>query len=194
MTAEDNGTTNGQPGPHEEVTRRTDHLAMAAVRLAEGGTNQAAAAEHARLAMEQIASKIEETATAGEELVRSQTGVAARTAEVLQGLEASGKDGTIRLPHMPTVRAAGLSVDDVQAAIAERLVDLGFYRAPPMVSVRVTDSASARVFVSGAVFEPGPVVSGGTDAREIDQVRQKSIGWNVENRRLSRALQSAGGK
>ena len=103
------------------------------------------------------------------------------------------QDGTIRLPHMPAVRAAGLSVDDVQAAIAERLVDLGFYRAPPMVSVRVTDSASARVFVSGAVFEPGPVVIGGTDAREIDQARQKSIGWNVENRRLSRALQSAGG-
>jgi hypothetical protein len=113
--------------------------------------------------------------------------------EMLSGTFKISQDGDLRLPHLPAVRAQGLSVDNVEAAIAQRLLDLGFYRSAPPISVRVSDAAGARVYVSGAVFEPGAMVIGGVGGREVDQARQKAIGFIAESRRLSRALQTAGG-
>lgn len=113
--------------------------------------------------------------------------------ETFSGAYKVSQDGTLRLPHMPPVRAEGLSVEAVEASIAERLVAASFYRGAPDVSVRVTDTAGARVFVSGAVFEPGSMVIGGVGGKDVDSARQRAIGWIAEGRRLSRALQSAGG-
>lgn len=103
------------------------------------------------------------------------------------------QDGTLRLPNLPPVRAEGRSVEAIEAAITERLASSQLYTVPPPVSVRVTDTAGARVWISGAVFEPGVAIVGGTAGKDADAARQKALGWTAEGRRLSRALQSAGG-
>ena len=113
--------------------------------------------------------------------------------DTLSGAFKVSQDGNLRLPHLPPVRAEGRAVDTVETAISESLVAAGFYRALPDVSVRITDTAGARVFVSGAVFEPGSMMIGGVGGKDVDSVRQRAIGWVAEGRRLSRALQSAGG-
>jgi protein involved in polysaccharide export with SLBB domain len=113
--------------------------------------------------------------------------------DMLSGSFKVSDDGAIRLPDLPSVQARGRTVDEIERDIAEHLVRLGLYRSAPSVSVRVTDTAAARVYVSGAVFEPGTVVVGGVSGRDIDVAREKASGWTALDRRLSRALQSAGG-
>ena len=103
------------------------------------------------------------------------------------------QDGTLKLPQLKPVRAAGQTVEAVETAIMNSLVEAQLYQTPPSVSVRVTDAAGARVFVSGAVFEPGAVVIGSVGGKDVDVARQKAMGWVADGRRLSRALQSAGG-
>mgnify|MGYP001809738401 CR=1 FL=1 len=103
------------------------------------------------------------------------------------------QDGMLKLPHVAAVPAHGQSVMAVEAAINQALIAGGLYQTSPRVSVRVTDFASARVFVGGAVFEPGTVTVGGASGKDIDPARQEARGGTAEGRRLSRALQSAAG-
>lgn len=103
------------------------------------------------------------------------------------------QDGTVRMVYLPPVRAQGRSVGAVEEAIAALLVAKGHYPVPPLVSVRVMTYASARVFVGGAVFQPGAFSVGGTLASEADSQAAVALGAASEGRRLSRALQSAGG-
>src|SRR5690349_17333513 len=68
---------------------RVDQIELAAGRLVDTGSSQITATDQTRASVEKIAARIEETATAGEELARSQTGVAANAREVLVGLEST---------------------------------------------------------------------------------------------------------
>ena len=113
--------------------------------------------------------------------------------ELLSRTYKVSQDGALKLPNLGPVRAQGRTVESVEASIRDRLTSSQLYTDAPSVSVRVTDTAGARVFVSGAVFEPGAAIVGGTGGKDVDAVRQKAPGWTAEGRRLSRALQSAGG-
>lgn len=62
-------------------------------------------------------------------------------------------DGTITLPLVGSIRAAGLTVDGLEREIARHLVD--GYVKDPQVSVFVEEFRSRRVSVSGAVRRPG---------------------------------------
>ncbi|WP_094077451.1 polysaccharide biosynthesis/export family protein [Notoacmeibacter marinus] len=103
------------------------------------------------------------------------------------------QDGTVRLPHLPAIAAKGSSVEAIERRIASALISNAIYSAAPPVSVRLQDFAPARVHVSGAVFDPGSVDVGGVSANDRDTLRQNAGGGTAEGRRLSRALQSAGG-
>lgn len=103
------------------------------------------------------------------------------------------QDGKLRLPHLGAVTATGKTVEQVQRNVASALVAGSFYRVSPRVSVRIQDTAPARVFVSGAVFEAGAVSVGGSSGPNADQLRKQAVGGTSDGRRLSRALQSAGG-
>ncbi|RLQ89594.1 polysaccharide export protein [Notoacmeibacter ruber] len=103
------------------------------------------------------------------------------------------QDGTVRLPHLPPISAKGSSVEAIERQIAKALVSEDIYTAAPPVSVRLQDFAAARVYVSGAVFNAGSINIGGQSANDRDSLRQEASGGTIEERRLSRALQVAGG-
>lgn len=103
------------------------------------------------------------------------------------------QDGTLRVVQLPPVRALGRTVDAVQADLTRALLATGTYTTPPQVSVRLMDFAAARVFVSGAVFEPGAHQIGGPSATSTQADRLAAIGAAGDERRLSRALRAAGG-
>ncbi|WP_328592405.1 polysaccharide biosynthesis/export family protein [Martelella alba] len=113
--------------------------------------------------------------------------------DVISGKYEISQDGMLRLMHVPPVIAKGRSVDAVEAAVRKVLIDGGLYNIVPLVSIRVMDFAPARVFVAGAVFEPGSVTVGAIASTSIDRLRQETIGGRTSERRLARALQSAGG-
>ncbi len=103
------------------------------------------------------------------------------------------QDGNLALPNLPPLLAQGRSEQAVEFAMMASLTASRLYKNPPPVSVRVTDAAAARVFVAGAVFEPGPIIVGGTLGNAVDVARQKALGWIAEGRRLSHAVADAGG-
>lgn len=113
--------------------------------------------------------------------------------ETLGGKYRVSQDGTIKIVHMPAVRALGRSVSAVQDEIDAALVSSGTYGARPGVSVRLMEYGSARVFVGGAVFDPGAYTIGGPPAATSQTERLSVIGAATDSRRLSRALQFAGG-
>lgn len=102
-------------------------------------------------------------------------------------------DGTLSLPHLPAIRAQGRAADAIERDLRNALVSGGIYNTAPSVSVRLQDFSSARIFVSGAVFNAGAVSIGGISATDRDNLRQEAVGGTGESRRLSRALQTAGG-
>lgn len=102
------------------------------------------------------------------------------------------QDGTVKLPFIGAVAAAGRSTAAVQDTISEQLVERGFYQSAPGISVLVADFGSVRVGVAGAVFEPHAVELG-LHGETIDTRRQDALGSSTEARSLSAALRAAGG-
>ncbi|MCI5078610.1 polysaccharide biosynthesis/export family protein [Oricola sp.] len=109
------------------------------------------------------------------------------------GTHEIAQDGRLALPHLAPIIALGRTTDSIERELGQALVSQGYYDQPPRISVRLQDFAPARVFVSGSVFEPGAVTIGGVSGADRDSIRQEALGATAEARRLSRALQSAGG-
>ncbi len=113
--------------------------------------------------------------------------------ETFTGSYVVGVDGNLRLPFAKPVRAIGRTPAQIEARVANVLVEEQLYDTPPRVSVLLKDYAEAEAFVSGAVFEPRQVVIGGSDARTRDVERQRALGAATLSRTLSAALRNAGG-
>ncbi|WP_175561952.1 polysaccharide biosynthesis/export family protein [Kaistia soli] len=78
----------------------------------------------------------------------------------LSGAFQVGSDGSLALPLIGSVRAAGRTVQDVQKEITAKLA--ASYLQQPQVTVQVTGFNSQKVTVDGSVAKPGsfPVASG----------------------------------
>jgi len=103
------------------------------------------------------------------------------------------RDGTIKLPFLPPIRAQGRLTSEVERDIAAQLIAGDFFVERPRISVRVADFASVTVGVAGAVFEPRSVEIGGVPGDQVDSRRQGALGASTEGRNLSAALRAAGG-
>ena len=113
--------------------------------------------------------------------------------DTFNGSYVISRDGTLKLPFLPPIRAQGRNTSAVEADIARALLADDFYQDTPRISVRVTDFASVTVGVSGAVFEPHSVEIGGVPGDSVDSLRQQASGASTEGRNLSAALRAAGG-
>ncbi|QUJ76569.1 polysaccharide biosynthesis/export family protein [Sulfitobacter albidus] len=139
-------------------------------------------------------SSIAASALKGERLSRNDL-LDVRVAEddTFNGSYVVSRDGMLKLPFLPPIRAQGRSTAEVEADIAAALVADQFYQTRPRISVRATDFASVSVGVSGAVFEPHVVEIGGVRGDTVDSQRQGASGASTEARNLSAALRAAGG-
>lgn len=113
--------------------------------------------------------------------------------ETFSGKYEISVDGTLKIRDLVSVKAYGRSVTEIGNAVSAALASAGYYNTAPNVSVRLVDFGAVRAFVGGAVFEPGMVTIGGSAATGDDNTRVQTLGATTENRRLSRALQGAGG-
>jgi protein involved in polysaccharide export with SLBB domain len=113
--------------------------------------------------------------------------------ETFTGRYVVSGDGYLHLPFMTALSAKGRTPESLENTIAKELVKAEFYDEKPRVSVRMNDFAEAKVFVSGAVFEPTAVIVGGKNSETRDTLRAEAIGAATFTRNLSRALASAGG-
>ncbi|MEM6679640.1 MAG: polysaccharide biosynthesis/export family protein [Pseudomonadota bacterium] len=102
-------------------------------------------------------------------------------------------DGMLRLPHLRAIPALGREAPALEQELAEALLREGFYRRAPRTSIRLTDTASAKVFVAGAVFEAGQHAIGRVGGEDRDTHRQEAIGAGGGRRSVSGALRAAGG-
>lgn len=113
--------------------------------------------------------------------------------ETFSGKYEISSDGTLKVRDLVSVKAFGKSVTEIGNAVSKALASAGYYNVAPNVSVRLVDFGAVRAFVGGAVFEAGMVTIGGSAATGDDNSRVQTLGATTENRRLSRAIQSAGG-
>lgn len=113
--------------------------------------------------------------------------------DTFNGSYVVSRDGTLKLPFLPPIRAQGRSTDQIESDIARALLAEEFYQEAPRISVRAADFASVSVGVSGAVFEPHAVEIGGVRGDTVDSLRQVASGASTEGRNLSVALRAAGG-
>lgn len=113
--------------------------------------------------------------------------------ETFNGSYVVSRDGMLKLPFLPPIRAQGRSTDQVETDISRALLADDFYQDAPRISVRASDFASVTVGVSGAVFEPHVVEIGGVRGDTVDSQRQGASGASTEGRNLSAALRAAGG-
>ncbi len=113
--------------------------------------------------------------------------------DTFNGSYVVSRDGMLKLPFLPPIRAQGRSTDQVETDIANALLADDFYQDTPRISVRAADFASVSIGVSGAVFEPHAVEIGGVRGDTVDSLRQGASGASTEGRNLSAALRAAGG-
>jgi polysaccharide export outer membrane protein len=139
-------------------------------------------------------SSIAASALRGERLSRNDL-LDVRIAEddTFNGSYVVSRDGMLKLPFLPPIRAQGRSTDQIETDIANALLADDFYQNPPRISVRAADFASVSVGVLGAVFEPHAVEIGGVRGDSVDSLRQMASGASTEGRNLSAALRAAGG-
>jgi polysaccharide export outer membrane protein len=86
-------------------------------------------------------------------------------------------DGTITFPLIGKVKAAGLTVPAVEAAIRARLAD-GFFKNPQL-AITVEEFKSQRIFVVGQVDKPGTYPLNGTTTLLEVLARAGPVGANA---------------
>lgn len=114
--------------------------------------------------------------------------------EAFEGTYIVSPDGSLTIPHLPPIRAAGFSVEVVEALVARMFVEEGFYRSGFLqIDLDVAQWAPIQVFVSGAVFQPGDQMLNDGHASNVQSSRIDAQGDVSSGRTLVSALSAAAG-
>ncbi len=105
-----------------------------------------------------------------------------------------GAGGSVTIPHLPPVMAAGRSPRAVARAVERELVDNGFIKAhAARASIVLRQYGEASVSVGGAVFAPGLVSTAERSLGNQDETFDNAVGANNWRRKLSGVLKATGG-
>jgi protein involved in polysaccharide export with SLBB domain len=114
--------------------------------------------------------------------------------EALSGIYEVDLNGTVRLPFLSPVAAAGSDTATLARALERALVADELYRVGhARVSIQPVLWAAIEVSVSGAVFEPGRVLVNHRSAEDRAQQSTQASGDYPPERDLTAALRAAGG-
>ncbi|MDO6563777.1 hypothetical protein Q4488_10325 [Amphritea sp. 1_MG-2023] len=121
-------------------------------------------------------------------------GVTNGTEQGFNGVFTLGIDGTIKLPYLPVLPAAGLSMAELESRINHALENAGMFRhGMANVSLMMLQWAPVKVYVSGAVFQPGQHTINQRKADDRAEGRLDTSGDMGADRLLTAALRAAGG-
>ncbi|MTJ00062.1 MAG: polysaccharide export protein [Marinobacter adhaerens] len=103
-------------------------------------------------------------------------------------------DGTLQLPYVPAVDAAGSTLSELETRINQTLEANGYFR-PGMARLHLSiqEWAPIQVSISGAVFNPGLIAVNARNPEGSGQQLQLQGGSVALNRLLTAALRGAGG-
>lgn len=114
--------------------------------------------------------------------------------DIFSGTFVIGPDGTITVPHLPSIQAASKSPDEVEKEIENALVDGGFFhRHAARADLVLRQFGEISVSVGGSVFSPGLVSTAERSEGSRDEVFDTARGSNNWRRRMSGILRAAGG-
>lgn len=114
--------------------------------------------------------------------------------ETFTGLHVIDADGTLKLPFLSPIQAAGLPAARLEGVIADSLVGARLFRASFVrVAVQPVQWAPAQIWVAGAVFQPGQLVINERKSDERNRPEGTNSGDYAPARTLSSALRNAGG-
>lgn len=116
----------------------------------------------------------------------------------LSGLYEVNGDGTLQIPFLEPLPAAGLEVSQVEKQLSEALVAKGFFRPESLeLSVKVTQWAPVQVMVAGETFRPGQVLVQTVAASPVSPTSSPDTtlvtGSYSPERSLTAAIRGAGG-
>lgn len=114
--------------------------------------------------------------------------------EAFEGTYIVAPDGTLTVPHLNPIRAAGFTIEVVEALVARMFVEEGMYRAGFLqLDLEIAQWAPVQVHVSGAVFQPGDLLLNDRNAELVQGSRVEAQGDVASGRTLVSALSSAAG-
>ena len=112
----------------------------------------------------------------------------------IEGIYEIDSDGNLDVPYAGKVSARGITVDQLEKDVTQRLIDEAIiHESFAMVDISVLQWSVADVFVSGAVFNPGRKTINGLKIELKSFKQTQSSGDAARERFLSSALVSAGG-
>jgi len=113
----------------------------------------------------------------------------------LTGVYVLADDGTLGLPGLPPINAAGLTEAGLQVRVAHSLAAHGVIRSnAAFVDLRLIESAGVSVSVSGAVFDAGTVRAGERQSENrVGQREGLASGDANPAKTVATALRAAGG-
>lgn len=112
----------------------------------------------------------------------------------LNGIYEVGIDGQIKLPFLPLIPAAGLSLSELERKVSLSFEKQQLYRrGMAQVSLTLVQWAPANVYISGTVFQPGLHIINQRSPEAAGQVQTQLSGNLPLGRMLPTALKAAGG-
>lgn len=114
--------------------------------------------------------------------------------EAFEGNYVVAPNGTLTIPHLRPIRAAGFRVEVVEALVARMFIEEGIYRAGFLqLDLDVAQWAPVQVHVSGAVFQPGDLMLNDRNPDLVQGSRVEAQGDIASGRTLVSALSAAAG-
>jgi len=103
-------------------------------------------------------------------------------------------DGSINIPHLPTIQARSKSPNEVEKEIERALVEQGFFHPhAARADLVLRQLGEVSISVGGSVFSPGLVSTAERSEGSRDEVYDTARGSDNWRRRMSGVLKAAGG-
>ena len=114
--------------------------------------------------------------------------------EIFAGRYVVAPDGSLSLPHLGPVPAAGFSISNLEHSLARMLIENGYFRPGFLqLDAEVLQWAPVQVHISGAVFQPGDHLLNDRNSDQILSARLEALSDISSGRTLTTALSASAG-
>jgi polysaccharide export outer membrane protein len=114
--------------------------------------------------------------------------------ELFEGRYVVAPDGSVSLPHLGPVPAAGFSVSNLEHSLSRLLIENGYFRPGFLqLDAEVLQWAPIQIHISGAVFQPGDQMLNDRNDEQVLSARLEALSDISSGRTLTTALSASAG-